>query len=292
MNRLLLLCNNKSGKATIKKYISDIIDFYNSCGYEVTVYISQYRGHVTDIIMSRGEEFSQIVCCGGDGTLNEAVTAVMEIKNKPVIGYVPCGSTNDFAGTMGLPLDIEKAYKVAVQGNESVIDIGEINGRYFAYVCAFGIFTNVSYETPQNMKNMLGHLAYVLEGVKQLSNIPAYNVKVEYDGGCIEDKFVLGFVANSKKVGGFKIYGDDIDLDDGLFEVLLVRSIKTLNDVKDFMAGFISAKFDNDLFYCFKTSYIRFTSQENINWTVDGEYCGTCKSANILNHNKAITVKK
>ncbi|MGN1317904.1 MAG: diacylglycerol/lipid kinase family protein [Lachnospirales bacterium] len=293
MKKLLLLCNNKAGKNTIKKYIPDIIDFFNKAGFEVTVYISQYKSHVTNILLNTGEEYDNVVCCGGDGTLNETVTGIVNLEKKPVIGYIPCGSTNDFAVTLGIPLEIGEAYDVAVNGNEQMIDVGEINGKYFTYVSAFGIFTNVSYETPQNMKNMLGHLAYVLEGVKQIGNFPSYNITVEYDDGIINDDFVLGFVANSKRVGGFTIYDDnEIDLDDGLFEVILVRKIKNLNDVKDFMAFFLNSESNNNLIYSFKTSHIKFTSNEDINWTIDGEYCGSYKFAQIVNHKKAITIKK
>lgn len=293
MKKLLLIANTRSGKASISRYISDMIDFYNSKKYEVVVYIPQYRGHAKEIAAQRGSEFDNIICCGGDGTLNEVVSGLMILDKRPVLGYVPCGSTNDFANTAGISDDVEMAYRTALTGDKIIIDTGEINGRIFTYICAFGIFTNVSYETPQNMKNMLGHLAYVLEGMKQITNIPSYKIRVEYDNGSIEDEFVLGFVANSKKVGGFKIFSDDdIELDDGLFEVILVKSIKNINDVRDFIACFLAAKFDRDLFYVFKTSHIRFISDDDVSWTVDGEYCGSYKEADINNHHKTIEIMK
>lgn len=293
MKKLLLIANTRSGKASISRYISDMIYYYNSKQYEVVVYIPQYRGHAKEIAAQRGSEFDNIICCGGDGTLNEVVSGLMLLDKRPVLGYVPCGSTNDFANTAGISADIERAYKTALTGDKIIIDTGEINDRIFTYICAFGIFTNVSYETPQNMKNMLGHLAYVLEGMKQIANIPSYKIRVEYDDGNIEDEFVLGFVANSKKVGGFRIFSDDdIDLDDGLFEVILVKSIKNINDVRDFIACFLAAKFDRDLFYVFKTSHIRFISDDDVSWTVDGEYCGSFKEAYINNHHKTIEILK
>lgn len=292
MKKLLLLVNIRSGKSSIKKYVADIIDYYNANDFEVTTCVSQSRGHITEIVREKGMHYDNIVCCGGDGTLNETVTGMLSIENKPILGYIPCGSTNDFANTLGLPLDIERAYKVAVSGNPMRVDVGELNSKYFTYVSAFGIFTNVSYETPQNMKNMLGHMAYVLQGMKQIISIPSYKVRVEHDNGIIEDEIALGFVANSKRVGGFKIYGDDVDLDDGLFEVLLVRKVKNINDIKDFMACFLSARFNKDLFYCFKTSKIKFVSDEDISWTVDGEYCGSYKEAEIHIHNKVISINK
>lgn len=293
MKKLLLIVNTRSGKASIGKYLADMIDYYNSEQYEVVTYIPQYRGHAKEIASQKGGEFDNIICCGGDGTFNEVVSGIMMLDKKPVVGYVPCGSTNDFANTAGIPIDIEEAFKTALTGNKTVIDIGKINERIFTYICAFGIFTNVSYETPQNMKNMLGHLAYVLEGMKQIANIPSYKIRVEYDNGVIDDKFVLGFVANSKKVGGFKIFGDDdIDLDDGLFEVILVKSINNINDVRDFIACFLAAKFDRDLFYVFKTSNIRFISDEDVSWTVDGEYCGSFKEAHIHNSCRSLEIMK
>lgn len=291
MKKLLLLCNTRSGKGTFKSNIADVVDYYNSKGYEVTLYISQYRGHITEIVRNIGSDYDNIVCSGGDGTLNETVTGLTYLEKKPILGYIPSGSTNDFANTLGLPLDISKAYKVAVDGTPFSIDIGKCNDRFFTYVSAFGVFANVSYETPQNMKNMLGHMAYVLQGVKQITNIPSYRIKVEYDGGCIEDEFALGFVANSKKVGGFRIYGDDdVDLDDGLFEVLLIKKVRTINDIGDFTTGFLTGRFDKELFYCFKTSKIEFKSVEDISWTVDGEFCGTYKQTDISIYNKLITI--
>lgn len=293
MKKLLLIVNIHSGKKSINKYISDMIDYYNSLKYEVVVYIPQHSGHSKEIAAQRGSEFDNVICCGGDGTFNEVVSGLMSINNKPALGYVPCGSTNDFANTADICLDINEAYKRALTGDRKVIDIGEINGRIFTYVCAFGIFTSVSYETPQNMKNMLGHLAYVLEGMKQIVNIPSYKIRVEYDSGSIEDDFVLGFVANSKRVGGFRIFSDDeIDIDDGLFEVILVKSIKNINDVGDFISCFLSAKFDKDLFYVFKTSSIRFISDDEVRWTTDGEYCGSFKKAYINNHHNSIEIIK
>lgn len=293
MKKLLLIANIRSGKANVGKYMTDIIDYYNKNNFQVTVYVSQHRGHVTEILKVRGSEYDNIVCCGGDGTLNEAVSGLITLFHKPVLGYIPCGSTNDFANTLGLPLDIESAYKTAISNDVMAIDVGKLNNRWFTYVAAFGIFTSVTYETPQNMKNMLGHMAYVLEGMKQLANMPSYKITVEYDNTIIEDEFVLGFVANSKRVGGFTVFDDyEIDLDDGLFEVILVKSIKSINDVKDFMACFLSAKFDRDLFYTFKASSIKFISESNISWTVDGEYCGSYKESEVKNYNKAIKICK
>lgn len=291
MKKILLIANIRSGKAVIKKYMVDMIDYYNTEDCEVTTYISQYPGHVTEIVASIGSEFDNIICCGGDGTFNETISGVMELEKKPVIGYVPCGSTNDFANTAGISTTIDKAYKLAITGKDFIIDIGELNGKYFTYVSAFGIFTNVTYETPQNMKNMLGHLAYVLQGVKQVVSIPSYKMKIEYDDGVIEGNFVLGFVANSKKVGGFKIFDDnEIDLNDGVFEVMLVREIKNINDVKDFMSCFLLSKFDKDLFCILKTSHIKFTSEEEISWTVDGEFGGKYKCADININHQAIKI--
>ena len=293
MKNLLLIVNLKSGKASIGRYLPKIIDYYNSLDYRVTVYSTQHRGHSTKIVLSEGENYDNIVCCGGDGTLNEVASGIMKLNKRPFLGYIPCGSTNDFANTLGLYTSIEKAYKTAVSEDITAIDIGRLNDKFFTYVSAFGIFTNVTYETPQNMKNMLGHMAYVLEGMKQIVNIPSYKIRVEYDEGVIEDDFVLGFVANSKKVGGFKIFGDDdINLDDGLFEVILVKSIKNINDVRDFMACFLSANFDRELFYVLKTSKITFTSDNKINWVVDGEYCGSYEKAKITNCNKALRIAK
>lgn len=291
MKKLLLLANFYSGKGIIKYNIAEMIDYYTSKGFEITVYSSQYVGHITDIIEKKGSNYDHIVCCGGDGTLNETINGLMTLDKRPLLGYVPCGSTNDFANSIGIPTIVEESYKTAVDGNAFTIDMGKINDRFFAYVAAFGMFTNISYETPQNIKNILGYQAYILAGIKEIANIRTYNMKITYDGGVIEDEIMIGLVSNSNSIAGMKkLFENYANLNDGLFEVLLVKKPKNTSLLKNIVNCFVEKNFENDMFYSFKTSSIKFESKEFIKWTVDGEYGGDFNNTEICVDKKAVDI--
>ncbi len=292
MKKLLLMANIHSGKGIIEEQLAALINYYNKANYEVTVYISQYKGHIKEIARKRGKDFDAVVCCGGDGTLNETVNGIMRIKERPVLGYIPCGSTNDFATSLGIPINIEDSYKKAIDGKLFNLDIGRINDNYFTYVAGFGLFTNVSYETPQNIKNVLGYQAYLLEGIRQLTNIKSYELEIEYDQGTIKDNIMIGLVSNSNSIAGMKtIFKNYADLNDGLFEVLLVKTPKNINLLKSIIASIVEKDFDKELFYSFKTSHLSIKGSEEISWTIDGEYCGTYDKADINVINKAIKIR-
>lgn len=291
MKKLLLLANFYSGKGIIKLNIADMIDYYNSKGFEVTVYSSQYVGHITDIVQKSGSLYDSIVCCGGDGTLNETINGLMSLSKRPLLGYIPCGSTNDFANSIGIPTIVEDSYKVAVDGHHFNIDIGKINEKYFSYVAGFGMFTNISYETPQNIKNILGYQAYILTGIKEMANIRTYPMKITHDNGVIEDEIMIGLVSNSNSIAGMKkLFENYADLNDGLFEVLLVKKPSNYSLLKNIVSCLIEKNFDNDMFYSFKTSKIKFESKEFVKWTVDGEYGGDFNLTEIQVVNNAIDV--
>lgn len=291
MKKLLLLANFYSGKGIIKLNIADMIDYYNSKGFEVTVYSSQYVGHITDIVQKSGSLYDSIVCCGGDGTLNETINGLMSLSKRPLLGYIPCGSTNDFANSIGIPTIVEDSYKVAVDGHHFNIDIGKINEKYFSYVAGFGMFTNISYETPQNIKNILGYQAYILTGIKEMANIRTYPMKITHDKGVIEDEIMIGLVSNSNSIAGMKkLFENYADLNDGLFEVLLVKKPSNYSLLKNIVSCLIEKNFDNDMFYSFKTSKIKFESKEFVKWTVDGEYGGDFNLTEIQVVNNAIDV--
>lgn len=282
MKKLLLLANFYSGKGIIKSNIADMIDYYNSKDFEVTVYTSQYHGQITDIVKNSGEKYDNIICCGGDGTLNETVNGIMCLDRKPVLGYVPCGSTNDFANSIGIPTIVEDSYKTAVEGDIFNIDVGVINNKYFSYVAGFGLFTSVSYETPQNIKNILGYQAYILTGLKEMTNIKTHHIKLTYSEGVIEDDVMIGLVSNSNSIAGLKmLFENYADLNDGLFEVLLVKKPQNISLLKNVVNCLVEKKFDNDMFYSFKTDKLVIESNEDIKWTVDGEYSGDYNRAEI-----------
>ncbi len=282
MKKLLLLANFYSGKGIIKPNIADMINYYNSKGFEVTVYSSQHQGHITEIIQKTGSQYDNIICCGGDGTLNETINGIMCLDRKPLLGYIPCGSTNDFAKSINIPTIVEDSYKTAVDGKPFLIDVGKINNKYFSYVAGFGLFTNVSYETPQTTKNILGYQAYILTGLKEITNIKTYPIKITYDGGTIEDDIMIGLISNSNSIAGIKMLsGNYADFNDGLFEVLLVKNPSNTSLLKSIVSCLVEKKFDNDMFYSFKTNKLTIESVESIKWTVDGEYSGDYTSAQI-----------
>lgn len=289
MKKLLMIANLHSGKAEIGECIGDMVDYCNKKGFVVTVYSTQYRGHITEIIRNCGEEYDNVIICGGDGSLNEALNAYMVIDKKPKMGYIPCGSANDFAASIGIPPEIADAYRVAVSGKPFTMDVGRLNGKYFSYVAAFGLFTNLPYETPQGIKNILGYQAYVLEGIKQLSSIKAWNMKVKYDGGEAEDEFILGLVSNSNRVAGMKLL-IPTDLSDGLFEVVLIRKPKLLTALPSLISCLVENNYDNDLILAFKTSSLSIECDKYVKWTIDGERAGRLKKADIAVINKAFTI--
>ena len=204
MKKLLFVVNGHSGKGQIKNKLLDIIDIMIKEGYHVQVHTTQEREDATKVVREQAKYYDLVVCSGGDGTLDEAVTGMMQSEVRTPLGYIPAGSTNDFANSLEIPKDMIQAAKTAVLGVPFSCDVGEFNGDYFIYVAAFGIFTDVSYATSQELKNALGHVAYILEGAKRLYTIKTYHMRVEYDGNEIEGDFLLGMITNSTSVGGFK----------------------------------------------------------------------------------------
>lgn len=291
MQDLLFIYNPHSGKGMVKEYLSDIIDQFVKAGYQVGVYPTQGKQDATEQVLHCSSHYNMVVCSGGDGTLNEVVSGIMELKCKPVIGYIPAGSTNDFANSIRLPKDMKEAAKIAVSGIPISVDIGLFNKKYFTYIAGFGAFTEVSYMTPQEMKNILGHQAYLLKAARQLTSLRAYHMKVTYDMGELESDFIYGMVTNSISVGGMKrLTGKNVVLDDGLFEVTLVRQPKNPMDIQMIMSSLIGFDVKTDAVYSFKTSKIEFQSDEKVQWVLDGEYGGAPKKVKIENLNKAIRI--
>ena len=237
------------------------------------------------------KKYDLLVCSGGDGTLDEAVSGMMQSEKKIPIGYIPAGSTNDFANSLKIPKDIFRAAQVAVSGIKMPVDVGYFNGDSFIYIAAFGLFTDVSYQTNQDLKNVLGHAAYLLEGAKRLYNIPSYQMRVEYDNHVIEDDFVFGMITNSISVGGFKnLTGKNVLLDDGLFEVTLVKMPKNPVEFNEILGCFANMIDDSDLIYTFKADDIKIIPQKVIPWTLDGEFGGDHMEVEVKNLNKAIEI--
>ena len=289
--KLLFVFNPKSGKGLIKNYLVDIVDTMVKADYEVTVYTTQAQGDAIQKVEKEAAKYDLVVCSGGDGTLDEVVTGMNRSEVERPIGYIPAGSTNDFANSLGIPKDMVKAAYTAVHGKEFPCDVGYFNGDTFVYVAAFGLFTEVSYQTPQHWKNILGHAAYILEGAKRLHDIPSYIMKVEHDGEVFTDKFIFGMVTNSISVGGFRgMTGEDVKLDDGVFEVTLIKSPKTPLELNEILASLTKLIDDTDLIYSFKTSELRITTEEKVAWTLDGEFGGEHEELVIKNLKQKIQI--
>lgn len=291
--KMLFIYNPRAGKAQIRSNLLDMIDIFVKAGYEVTAYPTQSRGDGIKAVAERTPGvYDIIVCSGGDGTLDEVVTGMMQCENRLPIGYVPAGSTNDFAGSLKIPKNMAQAARVIVEGRDFACDIGSFNNDIFVYIAAFGLFTEVSYETRQDVKNVLGHMAYLLEGVKRLSNIKSYAVRVECGDSVIEGDFIFGMITNSLSVGGFKrITGKYVQLDDGEFEVTLVKRPSNPVELNLIMAALLNRNIDTDLMYCFKASSLKIISEEEVSWTLDGEFGGAHRLVQIRNCRQALRIR-
>lgn len=291
---LLFIYNATSGKGKISSELSAVLDTFAKSGYLVTAYPTQSKGDATRTARELGPKFDRVVCSGGDGTLSETVAGLMQLEHPPLLGYIPAGSTNDCAKTLHIPRDAVKAAELAVgAGVPRPWDIGTLNGQSFVYVAAFGAFTEVAYETPQELKNTFGHLAYVMAGIASIPSIAPYHLKVEYDGKVLEDDFYYGMVCNTISVGGMKtVAPQQVVLDDGLFEVLLVkRPVSILELGAGLQALFLHIPMEEgSALISFQASHIKFTSEKPIPWTLDGEYGGSNQVNLVENHPRAITI--
>ena len=293
MKRLLFIYNPQAGKGTVKAHLSNIVDTFTKAGYLVTIWPTQGKEDATHVAAQQGWWYDRVVCCGGDGTLSETVSGLLALDTPPVLDYIPAGTTNDFSKNLGLPRGVEKAAVTAVEGEARPCDMGRFNGRYFVYVAAFGIFTDVSYGTPQQFKNAFGHLAYVLEGATKLGDLGrAYHLQVEHDEGSLEGDFIYGMVTNTLSVGGFKVFPPkQVSLDDGLFEVVLVRQPRNVADLQDALFSLVRQDANSSrLVEAFHTRKLKVTAAEPLPWTLDGEFGGDPETAVIENLHDAITL--
>ena len=290
--KLLFVYNPHSGVGRIRSQLSDILDIMVRAGYEVSVHPTQAVGDATEVTAARAADYDLVVCCGGDGTLDETVTGLMQSGSEVPLGYIPSGSTNDFAASLKLPKNMKKAAEVAVNGIDFKCDVGCFGEKNFIYIAAFGLFTDVSYQTKQELKNVLGHVAYILEGANRIGSHPSYRMRVEYDGGVIEDEFMYGMVTNSLSVGGFKgMTGDDVALDDGLFEVMLIRTPRNAVELNEIIAALTKLRPESDLIYTFKTDELQISPYQAIPWTLDGEYGGEQTQIRLKSMRRALTIR-
>ncbi len=290
--KLLFIYNAYAGKGKIREVLADILEIFAKAGYQTTVSPTLKQSDAVEIVETMGKDYELIVCSGGDGTLDEVVTGHAKANLEIPIGYIPAGSTNDYANSLCLPKNMVEAAKIAVSGQLGKCDMGLLDESVFVYIAAFGAFTDVSYETPQVIKNVLGHAAYILEGMKKLPSIRAYHMRVRANDKEIEDDFIFGMVTNSISVGGFKNNTTaNVVLDDGLFEVTLIKHPKNPIELQSIISSLLINEFDSKYMYDFKADHIEFYPEDEIPWTLDGEFGGNRRETVIENHARAIPLK-
>ncbi|WP_349947724.1 YegS/Rv2252/BmrU family lipid kinase [Lacrimispora sp. BS-2] len=311
MKKILFIFNPRSGKAQIRNKLMDILNIFTKAGYELLVHVTQRSGDAMEAAAAYGGSVDLVVCSGGDGTLNETISGLMKLDDFPDLGYIPAGSTNDFATSLKISKNMLKAAEAAVFGEPFPIDIGCFcEDRHFVYIAAFGAFTEVSYLTPQDKKNVLGHQAYMLEGVKSLASIKSYKMRIECEERSgsmslcpesvgrkeettLEGEFIFGMITNTMSVGGFKgLVTQDVALDDGEFEVLLIRTPKTALDLTNIINYMFLKEEPNEYVHKFRTRSLRILSEEPIDWVLDGEFGGTRREVNIINLRKRIRIMR
>lgn len=292
MKKLFLVMNPCSGKKRANKVLAEIIDVFNRADYEVTAYMTAARGDATRAAAERAADFDRIVCIGGDGTLNEVIAGLHEVGQQTPIGYIPAGSTNDFANSLGLPKDLLDAARLAATGEPRKLDIGSFNGRCFSYVASFGAFTRTSYATPQGMKNALGHVAYLLAGAKELTSIRSTHMRfVLADGTSFEDDYIFGAISNSTSVAGLLTLSPDlVDLNDGLFELLLIRKPRSLIELSDCVLALTTQEYHTPMLTMVSTGRVEIDCPSELDWTLDGEYAAGQAHCVVENLHDAIRV--
>ena len=290
---MLFVMNPNAGTRKAKRYLADILGVFNRADYQVEVYMTACQGDGEAAVIRRAKDQDLIVCCGGDGTFNETVSGLMKTGLDIPVGYIPAGSTNDFAKALGLSQKIVDAAKQIVNGEGVKVDLGRFGSRYFTYVASFGVFTRTSYATPQNVKNALGHTAYLLEGISELSQIRKVPIKMEIDGEVVEDNFLFGAICNSTSIGGIlTLDPKQVDLTDGKFEVLLVRAPRDLSEIGECIQAVQKQVYNCKMITFRSASIVKITAPESMSWTLDGERAEGQDLIEVENLHHAIKIMK
>lgn len=289
--KMLFVYNPMAGKEQIRNNLSDIIRVLCNAGYEITIFATQGAGDATRIVEEHGMDYSFVVCSGGDGTMNEVATGLMKFEKCPVCGYIPAGTVNDFASSLNIPKVMKDAAELIVNGSIFDCDMGKFNDRNFTYVAGFGAFTEVSYQTPQEWKNALGKIAYFVEALKHISDIKPHHMVIKCDGEVYEDTFILGLVSNSVSVAGYKAYSKkNIKMDDGKFEAIFIRNPKNPIEVQQVLNSLLSKQLDAAQILYLSSNNISISSDDDVQWTLDGEDGGIYSYAEIENLKQALPI--
>ena len=293
MKKLLFIYNTHAGKGLLRTRLAGALEAMTGA-WDVTVHPTRGAGDAAETARARAGEFDRIVCAGGDGTLHEVVNGLMALppEARPEVGYIPAGTTNDFAKNLSLPKTLEDLAATAAAGVPRPVDVGRFNDSFFVYVAAFGAFTDVAYNTPQATKSLLGHGAYMLEGMTRIASIQAYPLTVEHDGGTETGEFCYGMVSNTISVGGFKgMPTQPVELDDGVFEVILVRQPQNPLQLQAIIKALLTMSPDEGgLVTSFRTSRLRIAGGQALPWTLDGEFGGDHAQVEIENCQKAVAI--
>lgn len=289
--KLLVVLNPCAGQRRANRVMPEILRIFMNAGYRCEVYVTAASGDGANYVEQFAKEFDRIVCIGGDGTLNETIAGLRRAGVNIPIGYIPAGTTNDYAGSLGLSTDVLQAARDAVEGDIRTLDVGRFNGRYFTYTASCGAFTKASYSTPQSLKNTLGHLAYVFEGIKDLPSLKPFHLRVETDECTLEDDFLFCSITNSTSVGGIlKLDAQMVALNDGKFEVLLVRNPATPLQLSTILHGLTTLNLPNEMVHFFSAEKIRVECESPIEWTLDGEREEGAPVIDMLNLRGAVQV--
>lgn len=294
MKKLLLILNPCSGKKKASHALADVVNVFNRGGYDVTVYITAARGDATKVVAQRAPEFDLVVCAGGDGTFNETISGLLAGGHDTPIGYLPAGSTNDFASSLHLSKNLVEAARDIVEGTPRRLDVGRFNDRYFSYVASFGAFTRASYATSQNVKNALGHLAYILSGIKELAYIRSRRLRFTLDDGTVlEDEYIFGAISNSTSVAGILTLSEDlVDMNDGVFELLLVRKPENLLELNDCVLALTTQDYHTPMLTFTSARSVEIEAPADMDWTLDGERepgSAHCRAENLHDAIRIVT---
>lgn len=289
--KLMLIINPVAGRGRYKQHIADIVEIFSRGGYLVTIYMTQKAGDARTFARDYSHNYSLLVCCGGDGTLSETVSGLMQTENPKPIGYIPMGTANDVSNTLKLSRNPKKAAESILTGRQTPLDVGAFGDSFFTYIAAFGAFTEVSYKTPQTSKNALGHMAYLFEGAAHLTKLNAYRAVVEHDGASEEGEFIFGAVINSTSFAGLvKLNHDIVSIGDGLFEVMLIKNPKNFYETNAIIGGILTQNYHPEYVSFFQASNISFRFSEPVAWTRDGEDGGVVESITVKNKPGALSI--
>ena len=289
--KLLMIVNPRAGKSKSHGPLFDAAAALSQAGYLLSIHVTSAPGDAAETARREGGRYDLVVAVGGDGTLNEVVSGLVQLRHPPLLGYLPQGSTNDFAASLRISGDPAEAAAAIARNVPRLLDVGFWNGRSFLYVASFGAFTRSSYAAPQNAKNALGHFAYILEGMKDLSTLRPYHVRLTAGGEVLDGEYLFGAVCNSTSIGGLmKLNPERVVLDDGLFEMLLIPSPKTAADLQSLVHALLNQQYDSQGLVFRHVSSIHFETEEELPWSLDGEYAPSAPAVDIENRRQALTM--